>query len=406
METYIKEQRVNKLWIIILLGMLTAIGPLSMDMYLPALPIVSSDLDTTASLAQLSLTACLIGLAVGQLIFGPLSDIKGRRKPLLYTLIIYAVVSALCAFSTNIWIFVILRFIQGFTGAAGIVIARAAARDIYAGKDLTKAFALLALVNGAAPILAPVTGGFILNFGSWPLVFILISLIGLVLLLSVAFMLDETLSEENRSEGSVLAVVKTFGDLFKDKVFMGIAFTQALIMSGMFAYIAGSPFILQNIYQVTPQQFSIIFAVNGIGIIVAAQVAGRLSATIDEVKILLIGVVMSLLGSVILGFVIVLELSLIPIIIALFMVVSSVGMVSTTSFSLGLKTRSKSAGSASAFLGLLPFIGGGIVSPVVGIAGDQAAWPLGIITLICSVSSLIIFITLVWKSRLRISYSG
>ena len=403
MDTYIKEQKVNKFWVIVLLGMLTAIGPLSMDMYLPALPIVATDLNTSASLAQLSLTACLIGLAAGQLIFGPLSDIKGRKRPLLYTLAIYAIVSALCAFSTNIWVFVALRFVQGFTGAAGIVIARAAARDIYAGKDLTKAFALLALVNGAAPILAPITGGFILNFGSWPVVFLLIALIGFVLLLSVMFMLEETLPEDNRSEGTILAVVKTFDELFKDKVFMGIAFTQALIMSSMFAYIAGSPFVLQNIYEVTPQQFSLIFAVNGIGIILAAQIAGRLSATVDEVKILLIGVIMALTGGVLLSVVIIFELSLIPTLIALLLVVSSVGMVSTTSFSLGLKSRAKSAGSASAFLGLLPFIGGGIVSPLVGIAGDQAAWPLGVVILICSVSSLIIFMTLVWKSRLRAS---
>ncbi len=125
------EEKSRKVWIVVLLGLLTAIGPLSMDMYLPALPIVASDLDTTASLAQLSLTACLIGLAAGQLIFGPLSDIMGRKRPLLYTLAIYAVVSALCAFTGNIWVFVLLRFIQGFTGAAGIVIARAAARDIY-----------------------------------------------------------------------------------------------------------------------------------------------------------------------------------------------------------------------------------------------------------------------------------
>ncbi len=401
MHMNIQGQNVNKSWIIVLLGMLTAIGPLSMDMYLPALPIVSEDLNTSASITQLSLTACLIGLAGGQLLFGPLSDIQGRKKPLLYTLAIYATVSLLCALSTSIWIFVGLRFVQGFTGAAGIVIARAAARDIYDGKDLTKAFALLALVNGAAPILAPITGGFILNISSWQVVFIIIALIGFLLLLSVTFMLEETLPVENRSEGTILAVVQTFGNLFKDKVFMGIALTQALIMSGMFAYIAGSPFVLQNIYQVTPQQFSLIFALNGLGIIIAAQAAGRLSVKIDEVKILLIGVIISLLGGALLSIVIIFKLSLGPILIALLLVVSSVGMVSTTSFSLGLKARADAAGSASAFLGLLPFIGGGIISPIVGIAGEQAAWPLGITVLICSVSAFIIFLSLVWGSRLK-----
>lgn len=386
-----QEEKAAKYWIIILLGMLTAIGPLSMDMYLPALPIVTTDLETTASLAQLSLTACLIGLAVGQLIFGPLSDIKGRKSPLLYTLGIYALVSVFCAFTENIWIFIALRFIQGFTGAAGIVIARAAARDMYAGKELTKAFALLALVNGAAPILAPISGGFVLNFGSWPIVFLIIGAIGLLLLVSVALLFKETLHFENRSEGDIFAVVKTFDVLFKDRHFMSIALIQALIMSSMFAYIAGSPFVLQNIYGVTPQQFSLIFALNGVGIIVAAQVAGRLSGYMDEANILLIGVMISLLGSIGLLVTITLDWSLVPIILALFLVVSSVGLVSTTAFSMGMQNQGKSAGSASGLLGLLPFIGGALVSPLVGLAGEQVAWPMGLVIIICSTGALLIF---------------
>lgn len=386
-----KEEKRRKFWIVVLLGLLTSIGPLSMDMYLPALPIVAADLDTTVSLTQLSLTACLIGLAAGQLIFGPLSDIMGRKRPLLYTLAIYAVVSALCAFTGNIWLFVLLRFLQGFTGASGIVIARAAARDMYAGKELTKAFALLALVNGAAPILAPISGGMILNFGSWPSVFLVIAAIGVILLLAVFFMLDETLGESDRSEGSVLAVVKTFGELFKDKVFMGIAFTQALVMSAMFAYIAGSPFILQNIYGVSPQQFSLIFALNGLGIIAAAQVAGKLSSFMSETRILLMGVSMCVIGSLLLMVVVMLELSLLPMLIALLLVVSSVGAVSTMAFSLGMQNQRKSAGSASAFLGLLPFIGGALVSPLVGVAGEDAAWPMAVVIILCSIGALMIY---------------
>ncbi|MCG1008806.1 multidrug effflux MFS transporter [Salinicoccus sp. ID82-1] len=385
------EEKSRKFWVIVLLGTLTAIGPLSMDMYLPALPIVTTDLDTTASLAQLSLTACLIGLAVGQLIFGPLSDIKGRKRPLLYTLAAYALVSVFCAFTDNIWVFIFLRFIQGFTGAAGIVIARAAARDMYAGKDLTKAFALLALVNGAAPILAPISGGFVLNFGSWPVVFLIIGAIGLLLLVAVALLFDETLHPENRSEGDVFAVVKTFDVLFKDRTFMAIAFIQALIMSSMFAYIAGSPFVLQNIYDVSPQQFSLIFALNGVGIIVAAQLAGRLAGSMVESRILLIGVLVSFFGSIGLVAVIVFNLPLMVMILVLFLVVSSVGLVSTTAFSMGMQNQRKSAGSASALLGLLPFIGGALVSPLVGLAGEQVAWPMGLVILICSTVALIIF---------------
>lgn len=403
MNTYINKQNENKYWIVILLGMLTAIGPISMDMYLPALPVVADDLNTTASLVQMSLTTCLIGLATGQLIFGPLSDIRGRKKPLVFSLGIYVVVSLALAFTTSIGVFILLRFIQGFTGAAGIVIARAAARDIYSGNELTRAFALLALVSGAAPILAPISGGFVLNFGSWPIVFYIIAAIGILLLLSVTFLYSETHPLENRSEGTIFAVVKTFGDLLKDKVFLGISFTQSLIMSSMFAYIAGSPFILQNIYEVTPQEFSLIFALNGLGIIIAAQISGRIAAKMDEVKIMLFGVMQSLAGSLLLIVVVMADLPLPVIIIALFMVVSSVGFVSPTAFSLGLKNQKKSAGSASAFLGLLPFIGGAVVSPLVGLGGEYTAWPLTLVTIVCAVSAFAIFMTFVWRKEIQSS---
>ncbi len=385
-------------WIVLLLGSLTAFGPLSMDMYLPALPIVAEDLQTTTSLAQLSLTACLIGLAVGQLVFGPLSDIHGRRKPLIFTLVIYAIASIFCAFSTEIWMFIGLRFVQGVSGAAGIVIARASARDMYSGKELTKFVALLALVNGAAPILAPIIGGAILRFATWHTVFFTLGGIGLLMFIAVIFFLPETLSVENRAEGSLLAVVKTFGRLLKDPLFMGIASTQAFISASMFAYIAGSPFVLQNIYEVTPQQFSLFFALNGLGIIIAAQMTGRLSDRFSEINLLFTGILISFTGSILLFIVVWQELSLLWMAIALFLVVSSLGMVSTTAFSLGMQSQGDAAGSASAFLGLLPFLGGGLVSPLVGLQGDLSAWPMGIIILVCSSSALLFYFLFVRKN--------
>lgn len=386
-----------KYGIIALLGMLTAIGPLSLDMYLPALPVISDDMDTTASLVQMSLTSCLVGLALGQLMFGPLSDIQGRKRPLLVTLMIYAVVSVICAFQTNVVIFIILRFIQGFTGAAGIVIARAVVRDMHSGITLTKAFAFLALINGAAPILAPVSGGIVLNFGSWKLVFIIIGAIGLFLFLAVLFWLKESLPVSERSEGSIFQVVKTFGGLIKDKVFMGIALSQALIMSSMFAYIAGSPFVLQNIYGVSPQQFSLIFALNGVGIIVSAQAAGRLSGRFSTLNILNTGILISVTGSILLLLGVWMNGPLFFMIIALFFVVSSVGMVSTSSLSLGMANQKRSAGSAAAFLGLLPFIGGALVSPLVGLQGEFSAVPMSIVIMTCSVLALLLFIS--WVRR-------
>jgi DHA1 family bicyclomycin/chloramphenicol resistance-like MFS transporter len=392
------SKSLSTVWFVLILGSLISFGPLSMDMYLPALPVVAEDLQTTTSLTQMSLTACLLGLASGQLIFGPLSDIRGRRKPLIYTLLIYAVASLLCAFSTSIWFFIGLRFVQGLTGAAGIVIARAAARDLYSGNDLTKFMALLSLVNGVAPILAPVSGGVILNFASWKTIFILLSVIGLILFFVVTFFLPETLPIQNRSEGSLLAVVKTFGNLLKNRVFMGIAGTQAFIMASMFAYISGSPFVLQNIYGFTPQQFALFFAVNGLGIIVAAQMTGRLSSAVGDVRLLNTGIVISLTGSTLLLLTILFNLPLPILLIALFLVVSSIGMVSTTSFSLGMQSQAKAAGSASAFLGLLSYIGGAVISPIVGVMGDQTAVPMGIIIFACSIAALSIFLFVVKKN--------
>ncbi|QTD40915.1 multidrug effflux MFS transporter [Sporosarcina sp. Te-1] len=378
-------------WLVLLFGSLTAFGPLSMDMYLPGLPAVANDLNATTSIVQLSLTACLVGLGAGQLVFGPMSDIVGRRKPLIATLLVYAVASLLCAFSSDIWMFILLRFIQGMTGAAGIVIARACARDLYEGNDLTKFMALLSIVNGAAPILAPIAGGVVLGFASWKAVFFILSAIGLLMFLATAFFLPDTLPEEARSESGLFAVFRTFGKLLKDKVFMGVALTQGLISSSMFAYIAGSPFVLQNIYGVSPQQFSLFFALNGFGIIIAAQVTGRLSSRIHESKLLWGGVLLSVIGSIGLFVVVWMEGSLISIAIALFLIVSSVGIVSTSAFSLAMQSQGKSAGSAAAFLGLIPFVGGAAVSPLVGVAGDLSAWPMAVVILGCSGGALLIY---------------
>src|SRR5699024_1714842 len=372
----------GKVKLVLILGLLTAFGPLSMDMYLPALPNVAADLYASTSMIQLSLTTCLVGLGVGQLVFGPLSDIHGRRKPLLLTITIYVIASLMIAWTMNIVLFILLRFVQGFTAAAGIVIARASARDLYVGKELTKFIALLALVNGAAPILAPVIGGFVLNFTTWIGVFYVLACIGLLMLVAFYFYLPETLSDDNRADRSILAVFKTFNQLLTDRYFMGIALTQGFVMASMFAYIAGSPFVLQNIYGMSPQQFSFLFALNGVGIVIAAQMTGRLSSIYAEKRLLAGGVFISLFGSLLLLVVTWQKLSLIFMSVALFLIVSSVGIISTTSFSLAMEQQGKSAGSASAFLGLLPFVGGGIVSPLVGILGDMNAKPMAVVIFI------------------------
>lgn len=382
----------RRLWIAFVLGALSAFGPLSIDMYLPALPKLTEELHTNTSVAQLSLTACLIGLALGQLLVGPLSDVRGRKKPLLIALILYSVASILCAYSTSIWMLIFLRFIQGATGAAGIVISRASVRDMYSGTELTKFFALLMLVNGAAPILAPIAGGQLLHFVTWRGVFFVLFVIGILMWLAVTFGLKETLPRERRSPGGLKQTFSTFHLIITDRQFMGYAFSQGLVSAAMFGYISGSPFVLQDIFGVSPQLFSIIFAINGVGIIIASQLTGRLAGRVSELKLFIIGISLCAIGGVLLLLVVLLDAGLYAVIPSLFIVVSSVGMVGTTSFSLAMQNQSETAGSASAILGLLPFILGAIVAPLVGLGGSHTAVPMAIVIAGCGIGAIFVYL--------------
>ncbi|PRS04665.1 MFS transporter [Bacillus atrophaeus] len=378
MDKVYTQAKPIKLGMVLLLGTLASFGPLSLDMYLPALPQVANDLHTTASLAQLSLTFCLLGLALGQIVVGPLSDMKGRRKPLIVSMVFYALSSILCAYSPSVTFLIIMRFIQGFTGAAGIVIARASARDMYSGKELTAFFSMLMLVNGAAPILAPITGGFVLQFSEWPTVFIILAIIGFFIFIAVTAALPESLPIEKRTTGGLKETLQTFRLLLGDRSFMGFAFSQAFILTGMFAYISGSPFVLQNIFGISAQMFSFLFAVNGAGIIAATQITGRLAAKRDERTLFTFGLILSIIGSIALLAALALNLGIIAVCIALFVIVSCVGIVTTTGFALAMQKQEKGAGSAAALLGLLPFIGGALAAPLVGIAGEENAWPMAL----------------------------
>lgn len=389
----------RRLWMAFVMGSLAAFGPLTIDMYLPAFPMLMEGLHASTSLVQLSLTACLLGLALGQLFIGPLSDIYGRRKPLLAGLVIYVIVSLMCAFVPSIWSFIGLRFLQGLSGAAGIVISRAIVRDLYSGSEMTKFFSLLMLVNGAAPILAPVVGGQLLRFTSWHGVFVVLSILGLIMFITVVYGLQETLSTERRAAGGLTATFATFGKLIRNRTFIGYTLAQGLVFAAMFAYISGSPFVLQNIYGLSPQGFSLFFAINGVGIIIATQLTGRLAGRIPESKMLTFGLGLASMSSLILFAMILSNAGLAAILIPLFFVVSSVGIVSTTCFSLAMQDQGRSAGSAAALLGLLPFIAGATVAPFVGIAGSHTPVPMGLVIVICNLGALLCYVFLVHRSK-------
>jgi MFS transporter, DHA1 family, multidrug resistance protein len=399
----IKSTRLDskRLKLAAILGTLAAFAPLSIDMYLPALPHIAKELGTTQSFVQLSLTFFMLGLALGQLLIGPLSDVRGRRTPLLIGLAVYSVASLLCAFSPTIWAFIVLRFIQGLSGAAGIVLSRAIVRDIYSGLELTKFFSLLALVNGIAPILAPVLGATVLLFAPWKGVFIILSLIGVVMFLLVLFSLPETLPVDSRSAGGIKQTAKTFKQLFLDRSFIGIALSLALVGAVLFAYISGSSFVLQNVYGASPLVYSLIFAINGIGIGVASQVTGKLAGRISETKLFVAGIAMAFIGSITLLILLVLQAGLYFILPPLLIAASSIGVVSTTGNSLALQNQGKIAGSASALLGLLQFLFAGIVAPLTGL-GNSPALSMGMVMTVVSIASILSFLLLVNRKRSKI----
>lgn len=394
-----KPVKASRLWIILVLGTLTAIGPLAIDLYLPSLPKITDDLQTSASLTQLTLTAFLLGLALGQLFVGSISDIYGRRKPLIIALIILVVSSLLCAVAPSIWSLILLRFLQGASGSAGIVISRAMVRDMYSGSEMTKFFSLLMLVNGAAPILGPMIGGQLLKVTSWHGVFIVLGAICVFMLVSVIFVLPETLPPEERATGGLTETLSTYKRLLKDRLFMGYALSQGLVIGAMFAYISGSPFVLQNIYGASPQEFSLFFALNGIGIIIATHITGRLAGKLSEKTLFVAGIVIAVVGGISLLLTIVLEIGLIGMLCSLFLIGSSVGVVTTPGFSLAMRNQKQAAGTASALLGLFQYISGALVAPLVGIGGSNTALPMGIVIALCEAGAVLCFIFMANRSE-------
>ncbi|WP_228552263.1 Bcr/CflA family efflux MFS transporter [Gracilibacillus salitolerans] len=378
-----------------LLAMLAMLGPFNIDMYLPSFPQIANDLDARASLVQLSLTACLLGLAFGQLVIGPISDAIGRRKPILIFISLFAFFSLVCALAPNIVILVLARFLQGFTASAGVVLSRAVVRDVFDGKALTKFFALLMVINATAPMIAPISGGavLLLPFATWHTIFIFLFLLGIVMVTISAFKLPETLPEQNRRPGSITNSLKTMAYLLKDRSFIGYAIVVCFVQGGTFAYVAGTPFVYQELYHVSPQVFSILFGINGVAIIFGSFLVGRLSSHFSERSLLRTGVIMSLSANTILLLATVFHWPLYMLVIPLFIHLNAVGIILTSSFSLAMEKQKERAGTASALLGMLPLLMGAIVAPIVGL-DETTAVPMGAVLFINSLIGAIIFFTL------------
>ncbi|RSD23773.1 multidrug effflux MFS transporter [Amycolatopsis eburnea] len=384
--------RAQRLKFVLILGGLSAFGPLSIDMYLPALPRMAEDLRAADSTVQLTLSAFIAGLALGQLVLGPLSDALGRRRPLLAGLVLYVVGSVLCAVSPDAWLLVGARFVQSLGAAAGIVIARATVRDLYSGTAMTKFFSTLMLVSGLAPILAPLLGGQLLNWTSWRGVFVVLAAFGALLLAVVAFFLPEP--SPVRVPARLGQVMRTYGRLVADRTFAGYALASGLLFASMFAYISGSSFALQGVYGLSPQAYSVVFGVNGVGIVLAGQLNGRLVGRVSERVLLAWGLALGVLGGAFVLASAVFRAPLALLLVSLFLLVSSIGLVMPNASSLALASHARSAGSASALLGVLQFVVGAAATPLVGLGGPGTAVPMAATMAGFAVLALVAFLSL------------
>jgi DHA1 family bicyclomycin/chloramphenicol resistance-like MFS transporter len=375
--------------LLVLLGALSGLTPLSIDMYLPALPSLTRDLHTTSSATQLTLAALLVGLATGQLVAGPFSDRLGRRPPVLAGLAAFIVASIGCALAPNVTFLIGLRFLQGFAGAAAVVIARAVVRDLYEGIGAVKAFASLMLVTGTAPILAPILGAQVLRLTSWRGVFVVLAVAGALLLTAVWRALPETLEPDRRTDGGLVHTLRVFALLLRDPGFAIPTLAGGAGFAAMFAYIGGSPYVLQEGHGLSPQAYSAVFGVNAFVLIGLGQVSSRVVRRTGSRALLLTGAAISATGAVILLISTLADLRLVFVLLGLLLVAGAVGLASPNAMALALADHGDHAGAASALLGLTQFILGAVAAPLTGLGNASSGAPMAVTIAVASSVSLV-----------------
>ena len=385
----------SKLFLVLLLGVLSAFGPFVVDLYLPSLPQLASFFETNASMTQLTLTTAMIGLALGQLLLGPLSDKFGRKKPLIISLVIYIISTVLIVFSPNIETMIVLRVIQGLSSAGSVVISRAIATDLYRGREMTRFFGLLMTINGIAPIISPILGSLLLEYISWKGVFVFLALIGVVVLF-FCFRLKESLRVENRLQGSIFATFSTFGVIIKNRLFMSYVGIESFLLGAMFAYIAASPFILQSFYGLSAFIFSLCFGANGAALVIGANIGGKL----PNRQALAIGVLAFVVAALYTIAVLIIQPYWLFVEIGFFAMLLLMGITFPSISSLAMESERQYAGSASALLGFAPFFLGGVVSPLVGIG--NIFYSTSFVILVCALLALSIY----WVIRHKIPTSA
>ncbi|MFI6843833.1 multidrug effflux MFS transporter [Kitasatospora sp. NBC_00085] len=369
------------------LGGLVALGPLTTDLYLPGLPAIAEDLAVEPAAVQLTLTASMFGVAAGQLIFGPLSDRFGRRPPVLAGLAVYTVAGVVCVIAPTLPVLVAARFVQGAAGAAGLVIGRAIARDRFQGVAMLRFLASISLISGLAPILAPLFGAQLLRVTSWRGTFGALTALGLLLTLIALAALRETLPHADRHRGGLTGTLRTMGRLLGDPPFLGLVLTSTFAFGSLFGYISGSSVVLQHVYHVSPQTYSLLFGLNSLAIVGVTQLNGRvLARRFTAGALMLTGLCAAVTAGVALVLVTaVWDVGLAGVCPALFVLMGSLGVIlpNTAAQALSL-VPPQSAGSASALLGTGNFLCGALVAPLSSLGGRPSAVLLATVVLVCA----------------------
>ncbi|MFP5475967.1 MAG: multidrug effflux MFS transporter [Gammaproteobacteria bacterium] len=363
--------------IAVVLGLLSAIGPFAIDMYLPALPAIGQQLGTDFGTAQLSLTVFFISIGIGQLLYGPVSDMVGRRPPMFFGMALFALASVGCALATDIHTLIVLRFVQGLGAAAGMAIPRAVVRDLHTGPDAARLMSLLMLVFSVSPILAPLAGSGVIAVAGWRAVFWAIAVAAVAGLALLAFSLEETRPPSARVESSLGSALRAYGRLLLDAHFLGLVFIGGFAMMGFFIYLSTSSFVMIGHYGLTPTQYSIAFGVNAAAFFGAAQLNGRLSARFGLVPLVRVGVLgASVAVSLMLAHYLTGGDSL-AVLIGLYFVASAfMGLVIPTTAVLALENHGAIAGTAAALMGTLQMLGGAVGMAVVSLFNDGRPLPM------------------------------
>jgi DHA1 family bicyclomycin/chloramphenicol resistance-like MFS transporter len=375
---------------IVLLGALTALGPFTVDLYLPAFPVLEQDFQTTAAAVQLTLTGTMIGFGLGQLIVGPLSDKVGRRIPLLIVTAVHVAASVLAAIAPTLLLLGAARVLMGVGAAAGGVVAMAIVRDLFGGRRLVVMLSRLALVTGAAPVIAPLVGSALLAVMDWRGIFVVLACYGIVMLACAIFVLPETLPAARRAGGGggSTTVWQRYGAVLRDRIFIGVLIIGAMTFSGLFSYLSSSSFLFQESYGFSAQQYGMLFAANSVGLVIGNQIAARLAARFGPQWVLSFSTAVLVLSATAIVVCDQLQLGLWGTIIPLFVFMSSCGFTFPCVQVLSLDRHGRAAGTAASLIGFSNNAVAGLVSPLVGVLAAEAgitATTMAVVMIGCAV---------------------